>query len=78
MHPFIKASFNNIEAIGREEKCSCYFCLRQFDSHQITEWTDGGTTAICPHCDIDAIVPGGQSMEDMKAAHVQAFTGPAK
>ena len=36
--------------------CGCFFCFRQFAASEITTWIDGGQTALCPRCGIDAIV----------------------
>jgi hypothetical protein len=34
----------------------CFYCLKRYPVSQITEYTDGGRTAICPHCSIDSVV----------------------
>jgi hypothetical protein len=39
------------------DRCSCYHCLAEFDVEEIKEWTDQGETAICPHCNIDSVLP---------------------
>lgn len=48
------------EAIEKSEVCSCYYCLHKFPPSAINEWVeDEGTlcTAVCPKCDIDAVLP---------------------
>lgn len=35
----------------------CLYCFRQYPTRDITEWTDDHSTAICPECPIDAVVP---------------------
>lgn len=40
------------------ENASCFHCRRVFRSSRIMEWCDYGLTAMCPHCDIDAVLPG--------------------
>ena len=37
--------------------CSCYHCLAEFNISEISEWTDGHQTAICPKCNVDAVLP---------------------
>lgn len=39
-------------------ECGCYFCLRTFAVDEIEDWKDEGLTALCPHCDMDTILPG--------------------
>lgn len=37
--------------------CGCFHCLSVFDPGTIVEWCDeGDETAICPECDIDAVI----------------------
>lgn len=40
--------------------CGCFYCERIFDVSEtpIKEWTDKGTTAHCPFCGIDSVLPG--------------------
>lgn len=47
--------------------CGCYKCLAVFPTSEITEWTDGGETAICPKCHADAVLDTTES-ELLKAA----------
>ena len=37
--------------------CGCFKCLAVFDLAEITQWTDGEETAICPKCNADAVLP---------------------
>jgi len=37
----------------------CFYCFAEFSPASITEWTDGepiGQTALCPYCEVDAVV----------------------
>lgn len=36
--------------------CGCFSCLESFPSAEIREWIDGGQTALCPRCHVDAVV----------------------
>jgi NAD-dependent SIR2 family protein deacetylase len=38
-------------------KCACYHCLKVFESQEISVWTDKGETALCPYCQVDAVIP---------------------
>jgi hypothetical protein len=42
------------------DRCGCFYCSAVFSPTAITRWTDGGETAICPFCGVDAII-GDQS-----------------
>jgi hypothetical protein len=50
------ASFHRYEVFHSED-CGCFFCMEKFKSSQVTEWTDKGLTALCPHCHMDAVIP---------------------
>lgn len=55
---FTAASRNNRGAILDAGRCCCYFCTRSFEAGAIKAWIDDGETALCPHCSIDALLPG--------------------
>jgi len=62
-------SFKNREALEQSNFCSCYHCSAKFDVKEIKEWTDGDVTAICPKCNIDAVIPGSipdQTLKQMR------------
>ena len=62
-----KLSMHNRQAIIEDGHASCFFCIRTCALGDITNWTDEGTTALCPHCDIDALLPGIYSTDDLKS-----------
>jgi len=70
-----KASTNNIDALDDYDFCGCYFCIRVFSSDEVAEFTDQGTTALCPHCGVDAIIPGTVNKIFLEKAHERYFTG---
>ena len=41
--------------------CGCFYCLQMFPPTEISVWVDeenaAGTTALCPHCGIDSVIP---------------------
>lgn len=52
-----KLSINNKNNILDSVFCGCYYCLKIFDPKDIKEWVDKSSTAICPFCKIDAVIP---------------------
>lgn len=52
---------------------SCYYCIRHFKASDINEWADKGLTALCPHCDIDSIIPGNVEDDTLIAIHTYWF-----
>jgi len=50
-------SSNHIKAIKRSSMVGCFYCKIIFDPKSIVEWVDSDTTAICPHCGVDAVLP---------------------
>lgn len=53
-HHFSK---NNRQFIRDDNHCGCFHCGRIFPGREITQWTDRGTTAFCPHCGVDSLLP---------------------
>ena len=49
-------SFSNRIELKSSRICGCYFCLRMFPYKKIRQWIDKGQTAICPYCQIDAVL----------------------
>ncbi len=46
--------------------CGCFYCLKTFPPSEIEQWTDepnGGSTAICPKCGIDAVIGDASGYE---------------
>lgn len=46
----------NIESISLSKKCVCIYCKQIFLKSAIKEWVDSGKTAICPFCEVDAVI----------------------
>lgn len=61
----LRLASDNKDAIEKSEECGCFYCKRMFPASQITEYVKGRgsepTTAICPFCNIDAVLPGRSS-----------------
>ena len=51
-----KFSRNNKTALQHDSVCGCYFCMKIFPTHEIEEYCDEESTAICPHCNVDAVI----------------------
>lgn len=48
---------NHKNEIENSIKVGCYSCITIFDSDKIDEYCENDTTAICPYCYVDAILP---------------------
>lgn len=70
-----KLAIYNRDKIGDDTPCGCYFCMRAFKGNEIEEWVDKGDTALCPHCNIDSVVPNETDAEFLTAANERWFTG---
>lgn len=44
-------------AVVETSRCSCFYCLARFEGSEVKQWVDGGQTAVCPRCFIDAVLP---------------------
>ncbi|WGL60086.1 hypothetical protein QEJ31_00520 [Pigmentibacter sp. JX0631] len=49
-------SFKNRNILEKYKKCSCFYCLKTFETSEITEYVDNNETALCPYCGIDSVV----------------------
>lgn len=61
--------------------CRCFHCLRVFPADEISHGTDDGKTALCPHCGVDSVLPGGADQltdDPIRQLHATYFSGPAK
>ena len=50
-----RATYNKKD-IENTDICGCFYCKNIFYTGDITEWTDNGKTAICPHCGVDSVI----------------------
>lgn len=50
-------SSHHREEILASKECGCFSCQRIFSTDEIEDWTDDNTTAICPYCGTDAVIP---------------------
>ena len=43
--------------IESSDLCGCFFCKSLFSPLEIKDWIDGHSTALCPKCGIDSVLP---------------------
>jgi hypothetical protein len=48
---------HNKTTLEESPRCACYHCIKIFEPKEIKEWTDNNDTAVCPFCNIDAVLP---------------------
>lgn len=67
---------NNAASFSVPQRCGCFHCCSFFDSTEIEEWIDdeGGATAICPRCGIDAVI-GEKSLAPLTGEFLEAMYG---
>jgi hypothetical protein len=68
----------NRAAIERSLVVSCMFCEEIYPSGHIKRWTDDGRTAICPYCEVDAVLPGAINAAALHILHDRIFPGDAR
>lgn len=69
----LQLTIRNKPHIEDYEQCSCAHCLRVFPASEITAWEDNGTTAVCPHCGVDAVLPDAQPEDKLRAMNAYMF-----
>lgn len=57
-------SQRNRAEIQESDYCGCFYCLQIFSSLEIDDYVDDGdTTALCPYCNIDSVIPDAAGYE---------------
>ena len=61
-------SSNNKKELTAAKECGCFYCCQIFNAAEIEEWMEGvdGPTAICPKCDIDAVLSDNHPIKDIE------------
>lgn len=62
LNQYSSQSFKNKSLLEKGSLCGCYYCKSIYSSEKITQWVDSEETAICVHCQIDAVIPQPQDM----------------
>jgi len=52
-----KLSSRHKSQILNSKECGCFYCKQFFKPSDIIEWVDDKTTALCPKCGVDSILP---------------------
>lgn len=59
-------SICNKEELKKSKTCGCFYCSRIYKVSEIKEWIEeksGAETALCPYCDIDAVIAESDEYE---------------
>jgi hypothetical protein len=59
-----KKSRNNRQRLVQARRCGCFNCLSEFPASEIAGWIDGGVTALCPVCGVDAVLGFAAAIAD--------------
>ena len=63
----------NREELERSAVIGCLYCLKIFHNHKaISNFCDGGETALCPYCSIDSLI-GSASGYDITGTFLQGM-----
>lgn len=54
---FHELAMNHKKVIESSQECGCFYCMTIFNPILIKEWVDDSQTALCPNCQIDAVLP---------------------
>ena len=77
-----KYSSRHRDRVIASSRCGCFYCLEMFAPTEISDWVDGpdpddsmidGTTALCPRCGIDAVLPDGIPGVSLDSALLKAM-----
>lgn len=73
-----KQSFKNRGKLEVSTNAGCFYCCRIYPATEIREWTDDGTTPLCPSCGIDSVLGDVQTeltKSILAQMHDYAFEG---
>ncbi len=69
-----KHSSRHRKEIESSSTCGCFYCLATYPPSAISDWCDGGETALCPRCGVDSVIGdasgyalGGDLLHRMKS-----------
>ncbi len=71
-------SNNHKPELEKDSVCGCFYCLKIFHPSEIEDWlieddpADERGTALCPYCDIDAVI-GESSGYPIKAEFLEGM-----
>lgn len=54
-------------------EATCLWCKACYPCTEIVAWIDGGTTPLCPRCEIDFVIPGRLSAEELAVSRARLF-----
>lgn len=72
----------HLKDLAASSECGCFHCLRIYAPSEIHEWSRSDaddtalTSAVCPHCSVDAVLPGNRvalTRELLEAMHAHWF-----
>jgi hypothetical protein len=46
----------NKDILNQSERCGCFYCIKIFPISEVKIWTDDEQTAVCPFCNMDAVL----------------------
>jgi hypothetical protein len=58
-----RMSSHHSDMVEASQTCGCFYCGLLFKPSEIKAWTDDGTTALCPGCCIDSVLPNEPTAE---------------
>jgi hypothetical protein len=62
-------SFNNRDELARARVAGCFSCLGTFSPEDIVLWLHEDTTAACPICGADTVLPHVDNLAALRAIH---------
>lgn len=62
-------SFNNRAELASARIAGCFSCLAIFEPADVMSWTHGESTAMCPLCGADTVLPHVGSLATLRAVH---------
>ena len=61
------------DEVARSTIVGCFYWLENYPPVDITEWTDNGNTALCPHCSVNSVIGDASGLPLADLAFLRAM-----
>lgn len=56
-------TMKNRDMVESSIKAGCMYCKKIYEIKEIKSYTDNQKTCLCPHCNVDAVIPDKSGYE---------------
>lgn len=68
-----RKSSDHRKTLEAMERAACFYCLRRFPAKDIKKWVGRKERALCPHCEIDSVLPDDGTITDAMLSEMEHY-----